>query len=58
MEIVHVLEGIVLGHAKCWAQDCEAAAQAHVDPYVLEMDDVEVWIDSCEAHLQQRADDI
>lgn len=57
-EIIHIHEGIVLGHARCYMPGCEAPARAEIDPYVLELDDEQVLIDTCEMHLNSRADDI
>lgn len=53
-----VVEGVVIGHPKCERCGTEADVERVIDPYALEIDDVEVEIDICPACLQERCDDI
>jgi len=54
--LIHVHEGIVLGHARCYLEgdDCRGIVETVVDPYALELDGVEELIDTCQRHLDER----
>jgi hypothetical protein len=52
-DVVHVLEGVVIGHAKCRKEGCTATPKRVVDPYEKELYGEIIEIDICDEHLEE-----
>jgi len=53
-----VLEGVVVGRPSCDRCGATVDVQAVIDPYALELDSIEVWIDLCPPCLAYRYEEI